>query len=422
MDISEAKRMGKIMKFFHLADLHLGKTIHGCSMIEMGDQPFLIEQLLKKVSELCPDAVLISGDIYDRAVPSKDAVILLDHFLTKLSEMGVSVMIIAGNHDSGSRLAFADRLLSHQGIYIAGEAKREITKVTLFDIDGPVNFWLIPYIFPAQVNVILGVEDFKDYDSAMRALLEIQNIDFAERNVIVAHQFVTAGGEKPSMGGSETTVGGIGQIDAQVFSKFDYTALGHIHNAQAMGLPSVRYAGSPICYHFGEANQKKGLTVVEIGRKGEVRISLEPLEVLHEMKEISGTLEEIKEQCLEMKSCYVRAVLKQTEIAPHSVETLREFFGSRNCVLMEIVRDSGFLRKNAKRKNVTDVRKMSLEELFSDFYQSMHDGEFPESGLEALVSYAAEQTRNGREDDTEKEKVQDRKKLIDFAGRGCCGK
>lgn len=403
------------MKFFHLADLHLGKTIHGCSMIEMGDQPFLIEQLLQKASELQPDAVIISGDVYDRAVPSKDAVVLMDNFLTALSEMHIPVMLIAGNHDSGSRLAFADRLLSRQGIYIAGDGKRKIEQVTLADAYGKVHFWLVPYIFPAQVNVILDKEDLKDYDSAMRALLAEQDIDFTERNVIVSHQFVTAGGEKPLMGGSETTVGGIGQIDAQVFSNFDYAALGHIHNAQAMGKLTVRYAGSPLCYHFSEAGQKKGLTLVELKEKGNLSLSVERLSVLHEMKEVSGTLEEIEKNCGNMKDSYVRAVLKQAEIAPHSVERLRTFFAGRNCVLMEVVRDSSIYRRNTEIKSMADVRKMSLEELFGEFYRSLHDGEFPEEDMEKLVTFAAEQTRNAHEDDTEKEKAQERKKLIEFA-------
>ena len=137
------------MKFFHLGDLHLGKCIHGYSMIEMGDQPFWIEQLLKKAEELKPDAIVIAGDVYDRAVPSKEAVNLFDEFLTKLAEMKIAVLLIAGNHDSGSRLAFGDKLLCHQGVYIAGEVKKDICCITISDEYGPIHFWLIPYLFPA---------------------------------------------------------------------------------------------------------------------------------------------------------------------------------------------------------------------------------------------------------------------------------
>ena len=232
------------MKFFHLADLHFGKIIHGYSMIEMEDQKFWMKQLIEQAKKIKPNAIVIAGDVYDRAIPSKEAVNLFDEFLTQLAELAIPVLMISGNHDSGTRLAFGDKLLCHQGIYIAGEVKKEICCVTLEDEYGPVNFWLLPYLFPAVVNSILEREDLKDYDSAIRALLAEQKIDHTQRNVMVAHQFVVAGSEKPSMGGSETTVGGIGQIDASVFEEFDHTALGHIHNAQCMGKKNVRYAGS----------------------------------------------------------------------------------------------------------------------------------------------------------------------------------
>ena len=182
------------MKIFHLADLHLGKCIHGYSMIEMGDQPYWMEQLLKKADELKPDAVVISGDVYDRAVPSKEAVNLFDDFLTRFSERNIPVLIISGNHDSGTRLAFADKLLCNQGIYLSGEVKKEVKCVTLEDTYGPVHFWMVPYLFPAAVNMILNRDDLKDYDSATRALLEEQSVNPEERNVILSHQFVVAGG------------------------------------------------------------------------------------------------------------------------------------------------------------------------------------------------------------------------------------
>ena len=404
------------MKLFHLADLHFGKCIHGYSMIEMGDQPYWIEQILKKADELKPDAVLIAGDVYDRAVPSKEAVNLLDEFLTKLAERKIPVLLIAGNHDSGSRLAFADKLLCNQGIYIAGEVDREMKCITLTDEFGPVHFWMLPYLFPAAVNTVLNREDLKDYDSAMGALLEEQQICKEERNILLSHQFVVSGGEKPAMGGSETTVGGIGQIDASVFEKFDYVALGHIHNAQRMGREQVRYAGSPLSYHFSEAGQKKGLTVVELGRKGSVTISVEELPVLHKMCEVSGTMDEILNAEVKPDS-YIRVVLYQEILPPQAVETLRGYFASKKCILMEVVRE--FSRKNQKNemKQVKDIRNISLEELFADFYSYQYDGELPEEEIRELISFVAEQTRNGSEDKSEKERVQEMEALIAFAGR-----
>lgn len=404
------------MKLFHLADLHLGKCIHGYSMIEMGDQPYWITKILEKVDQLKPDAVLIAGDVYDRAVPSKEAVNLLDEFLTKLAERKIPVFLIAGNHDSGSRLAFADKLLCNQRIYIAGEVSRDVKCITLEDEFGPVNFWLVPYLFPAAVNVILNRDDLKDYDSAMRALLEEQQIYKDERNVILSHQFVVSGGDKPAMGGSETTVGGIGQIDVSAFDAFDYVALGHIHNAQRMGREQVRYAGSPLSYHFSEAGQKKGLTVVELGEKGNITIILEELPMLHEMCEVTGCMDELL--TMEVKeNSYIRAVIRQEILPPQAVDTLRGYFASKKCILMEVVRDFSYKRGTGGVKEVKDIRTVSLEELFFDFYSYQHDGELPEESMSELISFAAEQTRNGSEDESEKERMQDVEKLIAFAGR-----
>ena len=404
------------MKIFHLADLHLGKCIHGYSMIEMGDQPYWMEQLLKKADELKPDVVVISGDVYDRAVPSKEAVNLFDDFLTRFSERNIPVLIISGNHDSGTRLAFADKLLCNQGIYLSGEVKKEVKCVTLQDIYGPVHFWMVPYLFPAAVNVILNRDDLKDYDSAMRALLEEQPVNWEERNVILSHQFVVAGAEKPAMGGSETTVGGIGQIDASVFDGFDYVALGHIHNAQKMGREQIRYAGSPLSYHFSEAGQKKGLTIVELREKGQITVSLEELPVLHEMREVSGTMDELLQ--IEVKeNSYVRAVICQEILPPQAVEMLRAYFAAKNSILMEVVRDYSYKKGKNDVQKIKDVRSLSLEELFSEFYSYQHKGELSEDSLNELVSFVAEQTRNGSEDESEKERKLATEKLIEYAGR-----
>lgn len=407
------------MKFFHLADLHFGKIIHGYSLIEMGDQPFWIDQLIEKAKQIKPDAILIAGDVYDRAIPSKEAVNLFDDFLTGLAKLKIPVLMVSGNHDSGTRLAFGDRLLCHQGIYIAGEVKKEISCVTLEDEYGPVNFWLLPYLFPAVVNTILDREDIKDYDLALRALLEEQKIDFEQRNVMVAHQFVVAGSDKPTMGGSETTVGGIGQIDASVFGKFDYTALGHIHNAQCMGNEKIRYAGSPMSYHFSEKDQKKGLTIVELTEKGKLNVTVEELPVLHKMQEVSGTMEEILNTKVE-KNHYIRAVIRQELLPPQAVETLRNYFKGQDCILMEVVRELSGKNKGKEICDRKDVGSYSLEELFTEFYKYQHDGNLPDSSLEQLISFAAEQVRNSDGDETEKEKKQAAEQLIEFAASCSC--
>lgn len=402
------------MKFFHLADLHLGKSIHGFSMIEMGDQPFFISRLLQKAEELKPDAILISGDVYDRAVPSKEAVQLFDDFLTAASEKGIPVLIIAGNHDSGSRLAFADRLLCHQEIHIAGKLTREAKCITLEDTYGTVHFWMVPYLFPAAVNELLGRDDLKDYESAMEAYLKMQKIDRAGRNVLLAHQFAVAKGVKPEMGGSETTVGGIGQMDVRVFEDFDYVALGHIHNLQKMGKENVRYAGSPLTYHFSESGQQKGLTVVELQEKGKIRVRIEEMPVLHPMCEISGTLEEIL-NIQPQPECYVRAVLKQEILPPQTVEILRSHFEKSRCTLMEVSRELSARRSMKKENERNDLQTRSIEELFTEFYSYLHEGELPDERMERLITFTAEQTRNQGMDASEKERKEANRQLIGYA-------
>ena len=277
-----------------------------------------------------------------------------------------------------------------------------------------MDFWLVPYLFPAAVNTVLEREDLKDYDSAMRAFLSEQKIDFSRRNVLLAHQFVAGDGKKPQMGGSETTVGGIGQIDASALKGFDYAALGHIHNAQAMGGAHIRYAGSPLKYHFSECGQTKGLTVVELKEMGEVTVTIEELPALHGMEEIAGTLEEILAENVAADS-YIRAVIRQEILPPRTVELLREHFKSKDCILMEVVRECSTGRKKQDRETLKDIRTLSLEELFGEFYSFLHDGELPDGSLEALISFAAEQTRNSPEGETEKEKKQAAERFIAYA-------
>ena len=209
------------MRFIHLSDLHLGKMLHGVSLLEKGDQPDWVKKFLTIVAEKQPDAVVIAGDVYDRSMPSGAAMQLLSHMVTELASRNVPVLITAGNHDSGERLSCFKDILSRQNVYISGELQRELTHVTLHDEHGPVTFWLLPYVFPAAVAQILGDDTIRDYDTAVRRLLAEQNVDFSVRNVIVAHQNETRGGVEGIRGGSESMVGGVGQVDYTAFDGFD---------------------------------------------------------------------------------------------------------------------------------------------------------------------------------------------------------
>ena len=331
------------MRFLHIADLHLGKSLYGVSMIDNQDQVFWVDRFLEKAEELRPDAVLIAGDIYDRSSPSGEAVMLFNRMLTELERMEIPVMMAAGNHDSGKRLSFAKTILAKQRIYIAGVAEKEVVHVTVPERDGSgeVTFWLLPYLFPAVAAQVLADESVGDYETAVRQILAQQKIDFSKRNVLLAHQNVTANGKEAPRGGSESMVGGVGQVDYRVFDGFDYVALGHIHASYHVGRKEVRYAGSPLCYHFDETKQpKKGALLVEIGEKGS-GVEITPLSVspLHPMREIRGTYETILESLEQEKRRgeYLKIVVTDRRITPEISELLRGQFGKRDSMVLELV-------------------------------------------------------------------------------------
>lgn len=387
------------MKFLHLADLHLGKSLYGVSLIDNGDQIFWAERFLEKVKELEPDAVVIAGDVYDRSAPSGDAVMLLNHILTQLEGMGVPVMLIAGNHDSGQRLSFAGSILAKQGIHIAGTVETEISRVTIQEKrgGGEVTFWLMPYLFPAMAAQKLEDDSIGDYGTAMRRLLERQEIDFSRRNVLVAHQNVTANGREAVRGGSESMAGGVGQMDYSVFDGFDYVALGHIHASCHVGRKEVRYAGSPLCYHFDETKQPaKGLLLVELGEKGSgAEITPVPISPLHPMREIMGTREEILDEAEKGKEEkeYLKVVVTDARITPELSETLRELFGKRGSLIMELV--SSFREFGAVSVLPGDRSEAkAIEEYFVELYRERKAQAEPDEKDMEVFRFAAGQVRD----------------------------
>lgn len=383
------------MKFLHLADLHFGKMLCGVSLLENGDQRDWVDKLQQAVREERPDAVLIAGDVYDRGLPSGAAVQLFSDMVTEIAAAGIPVLIAAGNHDSGERLSCFKDLLSRQNVHIAGTLQRELTHVTLTDAYGPVTVWLLPYVFPAAVSGVLGDPDIRDYDKAVRRILAVQDIDPAQRNVIVAHQNVTKGGAEGQRGGSESMVGGVGQVDYTAFDAFDYAALGHIHAAYAVGRESVRYAGSPLCYHFDELRQPaKGPLVVELGPAGtEPGIRTLAIPPLHPMRELKGPYEEVLEQARRAGTGeYVKVTLTDRPVTPEISVYLEALFKDRGSILME--RGSEFRRFTGEGVSPQQeaLRQKSVEELFADFYTERAGSEPAEEDA-ALMAYAAELLR-----------------------------
>ena len=384
------------MRILHVADLHFGKTIHGVSLLENGDQGYWVDRFLELAEEKKPDAVVIAGDVYDRSAPSGDAVELLSRMLTELAAKSIPVMMVAGNHDSVQRLSFAGPLLARQGLHISRPlfGSDQLERVTLRDGDGPVTFWLMPYVYPALIAQALGDDSLRDYDAAVRALLARQNADFSERNVLIAHQNVTAGGAEAERGGSETMVGGVGQIDYRCFNGFDYVALGHIHAACPVGRQTVRYAGSPLCYHFNELRQaEKGPVLVTLGPKGAgVKTEVLKIAPLHPMRELRGTLEELRrsELAFPRENEYLRLVLTDQRLSPDVSAFFDGLFRSRGSILMERGSEYDPFRENASAPTAGALERRSVCELFGDFYAERSGGGAPDEDDLALLSFAQE--------------------------------
>lgn len=278
------------MRFLHLADLHFGKRVNGYSMLE--DQAFAIEEILKLVEKEDIDLVVVSGDIYDQAVPSADAMAIFDDFLTTLRALNKKVMIVAGNHDSQDRLAFANRLMKSSDIYISRPFDGLIEKVSLEDEFGEINFYLLPYIKPIYVRSLYPDIKIDDFQKAMDLVIESIDLEGDKRNVILSHQFIVGSIKSDS---EELYLGGSEAISINTYKGFDYVALGHIHKKQAFRDGQVRYPGSLLKYSKSEANYKKSITIVEMKKKGQVEIIEREIEYLRDMRIIEGQFDQILE-------------------------------------------------------------------------------------------------------------------------------
>lgn len=386
------------MRFIHLADLHFGKSIYGRSLLE--DQKYWVDRFLEQAAAVKPQAVVIAGDVYDRSAPSGEAVQLLSGMLTGLADLGIPALLTAGNHDSVQRLAFARPLLAREGLHISADLYEtgELTRVPLTDEYGEVDFWLMPYVFPALVSEALHVEGFGDYDAAVRFLLKRQGVDTSRRNVLVAHQNVTAHGVEAQRGGSESMVGGVGQVEYTAFDDFDYVALGHIHAAYPVGRESVRYAGSPMYYHFDELRQKdKGPLLVELGEKGApVHVRPLPLEPLHPMRVVRGAYDDLCRQELEdaRRGEYLRVVLTDRRFGAEESNFFKNLYEGRGSLLLETASEYTFTRSGEARAiSSAAVREKPIEELYASYFAERR-GEEPDAQDLALMRFAGERCRH----------------------------
>ena len=352
------------MKFLHLADLHLGKRVNGFSMLE--DQAHILRQILAILDDEQPDGVLIAGDVYDKSVPSVEAVGLLDGFLTELRARGVQVLLISGNHDSPERLAFGGRVMDSCGIHISPVYDGALAPVTLHDELGPVHVWLLPFVKPAHVRRWFPDADIESYTDAMAEAVAHMDIDTAARNVLVTHQFVTGGARS---GSEELSVGGTDNVDSGVFAPFDYVALGHLHGAQHIGRETIRYAGSPLKYSFSEARQHKSVTVVTLGEKGDVQVRTVALTPLRELREIRGSYDELTARSFyehtTYRSDYLHLILTDEQDVFDAISRLRTIYP----YLMTLDYDNARTRAAGGMSVPAETERRTPLELFEALYQ-----------------------------------------------------
>ncbi len=359
-------RLRDTMRIFHLSDLHIGKQFYGYSLLD--DQVHILKQVLRQVERRRPDVILLAGDIYDKSVPSQEAVEVFDRFLSALAAQSpaIPVLIISGNHDSPQRLVFGADILSRQQIYLAGflptQAEERLKKVTLQDAYGEVDFWLFPFLRASNGN---GSQLFRE------VLEREETFDPSKRNVLLAHQFFTSGDHNPARSDSETIfVGGLDQVDAACLELFDYAALGHIHRAQSVGRPSVRYCGTLLKYSVSEWNQEKSLTEVELGEKGKApEIHPIVLKPLRDVKCIRGTLEEIlKENAGTVCEDYVSITLTDERELYQPKERLETVFTH----ILEVRTDRGQVAWEEPEDAILYGTETPVE-IFCGFFQKMQN-------------------------------------------------
>ena len=353
------------MKLFHLSDLHIGKRVNEFSMIE--DQKYILTQILYAADQEKPDGILISGDVYDRTIPTAEAVQVFDAFLTRLSEQKIPAFIISGNHDSAERLAFGSSLMGKSGIYFSKVYDRTVEKIPMQDAYGTVWIYLLPFLRPSTIRHALPerAEEVQSAADAVRIALEQTKIDEKERNVLLAHQFVTGAKRCDA---EELQVGDVDQIPAELFASFEYVALGHIHSPQKVGRETVRYCGAPLKYSFSEAGQEKSITVVELKEKGSVNLRTIPLKPLHDLRKIRGTyLEVTAKSFYENRDCedYLQVTLTDEEDVPDGMAKLRTIYPN----LMRLEYDNKRTRSNAEVRAAERVEEKSELELFQEFYE-----------------------------------------------------
>lgn len=366
----------EVLKIFHLSDLHLGKIVNNFSMIE--DQAYVLEQLYVHIENEKPDVVLLAGDLYDRSIPPVQAVELLNQMFFKIVKtLNTPIIAISGNHDSSERIDFGSSLFYQTSLYINGVLKPNIDKITLQDNLGPVNFYPIPFSDPAVIRNLFEDENVKSFDDSMKKIVSNMDIDTAQRNIAIAHGFITCinnnGEDEISLETSESekmlSIGGTDHINASLFEHFDYTALGHLHSPQKVSSDKIKYSGSLIKYSFSEANQKKGITVVELFEKGNLKIDFIPFELKRNFRILEDSLENILKNATsdQNKEDYIKAIITDKGELLDPMAKLRAVYPNA----MELVRKERYIASQNTERSISNIKNISKLSLFENFYEEI---------------------------------------------------
>lgn len=356
------------MKFIHLSDLHLGIRVNDFSMSE--DQRYILDRILDIIDSEAPDGIIIAGDIYDKSMPPAEAVAMFDDFISSIADRKIKTFIISGNHDSAERIAFGSRIMNAGGIYLSPVYNGDIKPVVMEDEYGSVNIYMLPFVRPSAVRAFYPDDDTNSYSSAVETAVKHMNADFSQRNIIITHQFVTGAVRSDS---EDISVGGTDNVSADIFADFDYTALGHIHKPQNIGSERIRYCGTPLKYSFSEAKQDKSVTVIELGKKGDVNVRTVKLIPLRDMTELKGSYEELMKKSFYegtgYTEDYVHITLTDENDIPDAVSKLRLVYHR----LMKMDYDNARTKKQSIIEGMTSAREADPEKLFGEFFESQNN-------------------------------------------------
>lgn len=366
------------MKIMHLSDLHIGKKVNEYSMLQ--DQIYILKEILRIIDDEKVETVIIAGDVYDRSLPPNEALELFDEFLYQLSSRNVNVFVISGNHDSPERISYGGRMMTENKIFLSPVYDGNVKPISLNDDYGEVNFYLLPFIRPADIRRYFPDENIENYTDAVKVAIDNMNVDFSERNILITHQFVTGAELSES---EDIIVGGTDNVSGEVFDGFDYVALGHIHREQTVGKDNIRYCGTPLKYSFSEAKHIKSVTILDFKDKENIEYSKIPLTPLRDMREISGTYDE-----LTLKSNYentnvddyLHITLTDEEDIPDAIGKLRSIYPN----IMKLDYDNLRTRGSGIVDAIENIESKSPFELFADLFKQQNNQDMSEEQEEIM--------------------------------------